>query len=131
MTAHRNLTNHNNHQIHFRTFTTQAERLAATGLDSSDLRKVAFQESDNTHWLLTSIAPLTWKALGGITSNTLLNGNSTPPDNALGSDGDFYLNKSVFMLYGPKAAGVWPTGVSIKGTDGIAGNDFLAVQIFT
>ncbi|HLY17011.1 MAG TPA: hypothetical protein VKR61_07290, partial [Bryobacteraceae bacterium] len=35
-------------------------------------------------------------------------GTGAPPNTA-GSDGDYYLNTSSYCLYGPKAAGAWPT----------------------
>ena len=47
---------------------------------------------------------------GGAAAPTasLLNG-SAAPSNSIGSDGDFYLNTGTHCLYGPKAAGVWPS----------------------
>lgn len=44
------------------------------------------------------------------------------PDNAVGADGDFYLNTTSNILRGPKAAGAWPaTGVSLVGATGPSG----------
>lgn len=45
------------------------------------------------------------------------------PGNALGADGDFALDAdpAAPMLYGPKAAGAWPDGVSLKGPQGDPG----------
>ena len=42
----------------------------------------------------------------GLDGNTVLNGVG-PPNNALGDDGDFYLDTATGILYGPKAGGVW------------------------
>jgi hypothetical protein len=61
-------------------------------------------------------------ASGGL---TLLNGAGVP-GGGTGSDGDFYIRVIAGVpttIYGPKAAGVWPAGVSILGTDGIDGID--------
>jgi len=43
---------------------------------------------------------------------TILSGVGTP-DNSVGSNGDFYLDTSTWMLYGPKANDTWPTGVAL------------------
>lgn len=43
--------------------------------------------------------------------NSLLNGTVDPTTE--GADGDFYLNTATFTIFGPKAAGVWPTGVNL------------------
>ena len=43
------------------------------------------------------------------------------PDNSLGSDNDFYIATDTSTLYGPKASGVWPAGVSLIGADGADG----------
>src|SRR5581483_2592983 len=40
--------------------------------------------------------------------NTVWNGTAAPTS-TIGVNGDFYLNTSTQCLYGPKAAGVWPT----------------------
>lgn len=55
----------------------------------------------------------------GANGRTILNGTSAPTTE--GEDGDFYLHTSTFMLYGPKAAGSWPVGVSLIGPQGIQG----------
>ncbi len=40
------------------------------------------------------------------------------PDNALGAGGDYALDIAAALIYGPKASGVWPAGVLLKGADG-------------
>lgn len=40
------------------------------------------------------------------------------PSNALGSDGDFYIDQLPHDLYGPKSGGVWPTPTSLVGPNG-------------
>jgi hypothetical protein len=51
----------------------------------------------------------------------VLNGTGAPPD-SLGNDGDFYLDTSADVLYGPKSGGTWPTtATSLVGPAGPAG----------
>lgn len=57
----------------------------------------------------------------GVNGNTLLNGTATPPSSGLGANGDFYFNTSTNVIYGPKASGTWPAGVSIIGATGATG----------
>lgn len=46
-----------------------------------------------------------------------------PPVNLTdGADGDFFLNTATSTLYGPKASGTWPGGVSIVGATGATGS---------
>jgi hypothetical protein len=52
----------------------------------------------------------------------VLNGTTDPTD-AVGSDEDFYINTSRVMLFGPKANGTWPAGVSLFGSEGPPGAD--------
>ena len=52
----------------------------------------------------------------GTDGNTILSGTSDPTTE--GNDGDFYINTSTSYLFGPKASGVWPTGVSLIGPEG-------------
>jgi hypothetical protein len=61
----------------------------------------------------------------GSNGNTVLNGAGAP-SNSIGADGDFYLNTSNYVLFGPKAAGTWPTtGVSLVGPAGSGGSNPL------
>jgi hypothetical protein len=56
----------------------------------------------------------------GADGKTVLNG-TIAPTGVVGTNGDFYLNTTNSMLYGPKAAGVWPVGVSLIGNTGAQG----------
>ena len=60
------------------------------------------------------------QGLAGTNGNGVLNGASAPTNNQ-GVDGDFYVNTTTNTLYGPKANGTWPTGVSLVGPQGPAG----------
>lgn len=57
--------------------------------------------------------------------NTILSG-VTAPSNAIGIDGDFYIDMKNLNIYGPKMKSKWPAAVSLKGangTDGKSGTD--------
>jgi hypothetical protein len=58
--------------------------------------------------------------LGG--ANTILNGKGVPKS-TLGVDGDFYIDVVTFNIYGPKKAGKWGVGVSLRGPQGASGSD--------
>ncbi len=58
----------------------------------------------------------------GLDGHSILSG-STNPDNALGNDGDIYLNTTLFNFFGPKTGGNWGTPVSLVGPKGIDGKD--------
>jgi hypothetical protein len=53
------------------------------------------------------------------------------PANGLGVDGDFYINTSNNFIYGPKASGTWPAGVSIVGPQGPSGNNGVTITVGT
>jgi hypothetical protein len=58
----------------------------------------------------------------GTNGNTIRYGTSTA-SSGLGIDGDFYINTSINILYGPKSLGSWPsTGVSLIGPAGATGS---------
>ncbi|MFM1828891.1 MAG: hypothetical protein RL624_1132 [Bacteroidota bacterium] len=48
----------------------------------------------------------------GANGNTILNGNAIPTS-TLGANGDFYINTSTNILYGPKTTAGWGNGVSL------------------
>lgn len=50
----------------------------------------------------------------GTNGNSVLNGTGVP-SSGLGVNGDFYIDTSAYNIYGPKAAGAWPSGVSLIG----------------
>ena len=56
----------------------------------------------------------------GTNGTAVLNGTSAPSINT-GVDGDFYINTASNELYGPKANGVWTTGVLLIGPAGPTG----------
>ena len=54
--------------------------------------------------------------------NTILSGVGAP-SNAIGIDGDFYIDIKNSNIYGPKMKKKWPAAVSLKGSNGSAGTD--------
>ncbi|MDB5286995.1 MAG: hypothetical protein JWR05_1944 [Mucilaginibacter sp.] len=56
----------------------------------------------------------------GADGRTILNGTGNP-SNTIGTTGDFYIDTSLWKLYGPKTAGVWGSGISIIGDVGPQG----------
>jgi hypothetical protein len=56
----------------------------------------------------------------GINGTAVLNGNTNPVA-VTGANGDFYINTLTNTLFGPKANGTWPAGVSLVGATGATG----------
>jgi hypothetical protein len=56
----------------------------------------------------------------GAAGNTILNGTGVPLA-TLGNNGDYYLDISTYLLYGPKMASGWGTAVSLQGPAGQVG----------
>ena len=57
------------------------------------------------------------QGIAGTNGNTVLT-TSGAPSNGTGNNGDYAIDPNAQILYGPKAAGVWPAGVSYVGTGG-------------
>lgn len=56
----------------------------------------------------------------GLDGQTVLNGTSAP-SSGLGNNGDFYINTTTSVMYGPKTSGSWGSSTSIVGPQGIQG----------
>ena len=54
--------------------------------------------------------------------NTILNGKGAP-SNAIGIDGDFYIDTRSLLIFGPKTHGKWPAPQNLQGPTGPSGND--------
>ena len=55
-------------------------------------------------------------------SNVILWGTAAPTGDD-GANDDFWINTTAWVIYGPKASGAWPTGVSLIGPPGNHGDD--------
>ena len=62
----------------------------------------------------------------GSAGSTILNG-TVDPSSGTGTDGDFYINTTTSMIFGPKASGTWPAGVSLVGP---AGSTSMSDSVF-
>jgi hypothetical protein len=69
---------------------------------------------------LKVVAPVGPRGPQGLPGSSVLYGFG-PPQSTVGADGDFYINTDVFALYGPKAGGSWPAGISLIGPQGAPG----------
>ncbi|WP_345948278.1 hypothetical protein ABDD95_15620 [Mucilaginibacter sp. PAMB04274] len=49
----------------------------------------------------------------GINGKTLLYGSINPSNGTTGTNGDFYINTTTWVLFGPKVNGSWPGGVTM------------------
>lgn len=96
------------------------------GGDSTATNAAAAVPSTGTS---TPTSPTTPTPAAASSSATL--SGTTDPGPDVGKDGDFYLNTVTWMLFGPKANGVWPAGVSVAGTGntGTAGNTILSGSV--
>ncbi|MGY3053871.1 hypothetical protein ACVWYG_002073 [Pedobacter sp. UYEF25] len=54
-------------------------------------------------------------------SGSIIYSGTTVPAAGTGNVGDFYLDKTTALLYGPKTASGWGTGLSLKGASGAKG----------
>lgn len=60
-------------------------------------------------------------AILALQGTSLLYGSGSPASGT-GVDGNFYLDETAHVLYGPKASGTWPAGTSIIGPTGAPGS---------
>jgi hypothetical protein len=60
----------------------------------------------------------------GANGNTVLYGTAAPTTE--GNNGDFYIRTSTNFIYGPKAAGSWPAGTSLIGSNGASAYVYIA-----
>jgi len=83
---------------------------------STDLNRLYGPKQGDNTW------PGTYTSVVGPSGGqTVLSGTATPPSAGTGSNGDFYINTNTWVIYGPKAAGAWPAGVSLVGPQGSQG----------
>ena len=114
--------------------------LTAGGLTFASTRQVTYSAClaagllshvtiDGTPKCADHVRVVTWNEQGqkgtpgpkGTPGTSILHG-TTAPTSTQGSTGDFYLDTSSEVLYGPKATGAWPaTGTSLVGPKGTTG----------
>lgn len=57
----------------------------------------------------------------GLNGKTILSGTGNPSNTTDGVNGDYYINKSTYTLFGPKTSGAWGAGVDLIGPQGEKG----------
>jgi hypothetical protein len=67
-----------------------------------------------------AVGPAGPAGANGTAGSVIYSGTTTPPS-ATGNTGDFYLDLTTGLLYGPKTASGWGTGFSLIGPTGAAG----------
>lgn len=82
-----------------------AQNTVSAGLNWGDIRDILNGNAADVETRLAQIET------GGV---QIISGAGAP-SNAQGNNGDYYINSTGYVIYGPKAAGVWPTGVSMSG----------------
>ncbi|HTG56184.1 MAG TPA: hypothetical protein VL943_07955 [Niabella sp.] len=70
------------------------------------------------------------QGVAGTAGSKILSGTTDPPE-AEGAAGDFYLNKTTYVLYGPKTAAGWGMGLELRGKDGTQGVRSFITQPFS
>lgn len=92
----------------------------------SDISQPGQGNSESGAWV-SPTSPISLRGTGG---SAFLNGTAAP-DNTLGANGDFYLDTAALAIYGPKNAGAWPAGVSLRGEAGPVGSGAMTrVAVF-
>jgi hypothetical protein len=74
-----------------------------------------FEHVGSNVWKI--VAPTSAGGSNGADGKTVLNGAGAP-SGGQGNNGDFYIDTTNLLIYGPKTAGAWGSGASIKGADG-------------
>jgi hypothetical protein len=88
--------------------------------DEGDIGPVGPQGEPGSQGLQGEIGPPGPAGTNGIDGKTVLSG-ATDPEANLGVIGDFYIKTSSNLIFGPKTAGGWGSGVSLIGPQGPIG----------
>lgn len=97
----------------------------ADGASAYDLAVANGFSGNEAAWLASLVGatgatgPAGADGADGQDGRTILYGTSAPTTE--GEDGDFYIRTTTNFLYGPKAGGMWPAGVSLVGPAGDTG----------
>jgi integrin beta 8 len=95
---------------------------AASTITGTELTKIVQGGNSRKVTLAAIIAALAPAGIDGEDGRTVLSGTGAP-SGGTGVDGDFYIRTSNYVIYGPKTAGAWGTGVSLVGPPGSDGAD--------
>jgi hypothetical protein len=97
------------------------------GAATATEKQITYRNNGTAGNVPTTIVPLNTLIVpsgppGGNGTNgaTILSG-VLAPTSGQGNNGDFFINTATSTIYGPKASGVWPAGVSLIGATGSTG----------
>jgi len=119
---HKNLIGYDNHVTHAFTYTDLATRLAATGFVPEDVGKTAFQEDNQTLWVLVDDSPIIWKELTNtseITISDVIPASSTKTSDTI-TFSSFLRVEYVIVMYNTaedKYKSMQLSGAKISGAD--------------
>ncbi len=86
-----------------------------TPFDPTGPRIYSYSTSGGGTWSELEDATVAANGEDGVDGNTIISGVDEIPLVGVGVDGDYYLDRINYVIFGPKSAGVWPTpGVSLK-----------------
>jgi hypothetical protein len=82
--------------------------------------RIYYNDGDTSQWVdaVNTQGIAGTNGSNGVDGKTVLSGTVNPTSQ--GVDGDFYINTATSFIFGPKVSGTWPTGVSLKGADGVS-----------
>ena len=94
-------------------------------LDTASANKDFYYKSGGTYSIVCTLTGPTGAAgtngTNGTNGYSVLNGSGAP-GGGVGVDNDFYYDPAAKIMYGPKASGVWPAGISLDGGGGAVVN---------
>lgn len=75
-------------------------------------------------------SPVNLQGPSGDDGNEILSGSGTP-SGTLGREGDYYLDKDNYNLYGPKSSSGWGTPINLKGTANVIYSGWFEAGSYT
>lgn len=90
----------------------------ATATTTAQWAGAVFEHKASNVWRIA--ASLSTSGPAGADGRTVLT-TSGAPSSGVGVNGDFAYDPTAKIMYGPKAAGAWPSGVSLAGSNGTNG----------
>jgi hypothetical protein len=107
-----------------------ANKKGERGFPMNRTRSLSLALAITSALLITTLSPTAWSAKSPKTKtaagredsgvNTILSGRGLPKA-GIGTDGDFYIDIMTYTIFGPKKNGKWPSGVNLKGPQGVDG----------
>jgi hypothetical protein len=100
-----------------------------TDFDPTGPRIYSYSTSDGGTWSELEGATVAANGEDGVDGNTIISGVESTPNNDIGKDGDYYLDRINYVLFGPKSDNEWPeTGVSLIGSGSIDDGSDITVD---